>query len=321
MKLTISVPASFFGIVLGISGLGGCWRAASRLWNAPGVIGETLLGIAAVIWAVLLALYIAKWIWRRSEALAEFNHPVQCCFIALVFISTMLMGLAVLPYSRTLAVTLAGIACSTGLAFAVYRTGGLWMGNRDPGTTTPVLYMPTVAGNFVAANLLATLDFLDLAQLLFGAGALAWLALESVLIHRLLTVAPLPPALRPTLGIQIAPAVVGCAAYLAITSGPPDLIAMGLLGYGIVVALVVLRMLPWIMEQPFAASYWAFTFGLTAMAFDAMRMVERGAGESMPTIAMALFAAANVVVGLIAIGSVWLLLRGRLLPSLVPLPS
>jgi tellurite resistance protein len=33
-------------------------------------------------------------------------------------------------------------------------------------------------------------------------------------------------------------------------------------------------MLPWIMVQPFAASHWALTLGLTATAFDAMKFEE-----------------------------------------------
>jgi tellurite resistance protein len=28
----IAVPASFFGIILGLVGLGSCWRVAAKLW-------------------------------------------------------------------------------------------------------------------------------------------------------------------------------------------------------------------------------------------------------------------------------------------------
>jgi tellurite resistance protein len=65
----------------------------------------------------------------------------------------------------------------------------------------------------------------------FGAGLLSWLAIESVLLHRLYTHSELPPALRPTSGNPArAPPAVGCAAYLAITTEPPDLFAQGLIG-------------------------------------------------------------------------------------------
>ncbi len=238
--------------------------------------------IAAVaVWALLVFLYAAKWIACRQEAISELIHPVQCCFVGLVPVSTMLIAFAVLPYNKFLATMLGGIGALGQLVFSVHRTGTLWTGGRDPLSTTPVLYLPGVAGNFVSANLASALGFGDLAALFFGAGLLAWIALESILMHRLYVHAPLAVPLRPTLGIQLAPAVVGCSAYLSMTHGAPDFVAKGLLGYGLLQGLILLRLLPWIMEQPFAASYWAFTFGLTAIAFDAMIFVERGAGTYM----------------------------------------
>ena len=47
--LSPSVPAAFFGIVLGLVGLGSCWREASRIWNAPAVVGESVMAIAAKV--------------------------------------------------------------------------------------------------------------------------------------------------------------------------------------------------------------------------------------------------------------------------------
>ena len=48
------LPASFFGIVLGLSGLGQAWRIAVRLWDMPSAIGEGLLLLSALVWAALL---------------------------------------------------------------------------------------------------------------------------------------------------------------------------------------------------------------------------------------------------------------------------
>ena len=42
-------------------------------------------------------------------------------------------------------------------------------------------------------------------------------AYESILMHRLYIHAPLSPPMRPTLGIQLAPAVVCCSGYLSLT--------------------------------------------------------------------------------------------------------
>jgi tellurite resistance protein len=73
-----------------------------------------------------------------------------------------------------------------------------------------------LAGGFVTAGVSAALGYPDWGQRAFGVALFSWFAIESVLLHRLHTVETLPIALRPTLGIQLAPPVVGAVAYLAI---------------------------------------------------------------------------------------------------------
>jgi tellurite resistance protein len=72
------------------------------------------------------------------------------------------------------------------------------------------------------------------------------------------------------------------------------------------------------MQQPFAASYWAFTFGATALATAPIRMVGRGDTGAIADLAPILFVGANVAVGLIALGTLWLMLQRRLLPPAAP---
>jgi len=310
----VSIPASFFGIVLGVMALGNDWRAAAGLWNVPSGIGEAIMLAGICIWAFLVAMYAAKWAWHRDEALAEAAHPIQCCFVGLVPVSTLLVSTAVLPYSRAAAIGLFALGAAGSLAFSVWRHGGLWKGGRDPSTTTPVLYLPAVAGSFVAATAAGALGWAAWGQLFFGAGLFAWLALESVILHRLLVADALAASLRPTLGVQLAPPAVGLVAYLSVTVGDPGLVAQVLLGYALLQGLIVLRLLPWIRQQPFAPSYWAFTFGVGALSLAAEHMAARGVTGPVAILAPFLFIVANVVIGSIAIGSIAQLARGKLLP-------
>jgi tellurite resistance protein len=309
-----SVPASFFAMVLGLAGLGNDWRAATSAWHAPAAIGETLMAAATLVWAILVALYALKWLYRRAEAIAEALHPVQCCFIGLGGVSTMLIALAVLPYSRPIAWVLFIAGGAFTLGFAVWRMGGLWLGGRDPAATTPVLYLAAAAGGFVAAAGFAVFGYPEWGQLAFGAALLTWFAIESVLLHRLYTLPEMQAALRPTLGIQLAPPTVGAAAYYAVNGNHADLIVNALLGYGILQALILLRLLPWLLKAPFTASYWAFTFGAAALAATPLRMIAHGDTGPATQLAPVLFIAANLTIGLIALGTIRLLLQGRLLP-------
>jgi tellurite resistance protein len=310
LKLPL-VPAAFFGIVLGLAGLGGAWRLAHQVWQLPAPIGESIIFLAAVVWAMLVVLFALKWLLAREEAQKETAHPVQCCFIGLVGVTTMLVAGGLLPYSRLVADVLFAIGAAYTLLFAVWRTGGLWQGDRQDAMTTPVLYLPTVAGSFVTAAVASALGYQDWGQLFFGVGVFAWLATESVLLHRMFTVT-LPPPLRPALGIQLAPPAVGAVAYLSVTQGPPDVFAHMLLGYAILQALILLRLLPWILKEPFSPSYWAFTFGATALAAAPLRLIDRGETGPIATLAPILFIGANLAVGLIALCTIWLLVKGRM---------
>ena len=317
----VSIPASFFGIVLGVMALGSDWRAAAGLWNVPSGIGEAIMLAGVCIWGVLVAGYAVKWMWHRDDALAEAAHPIQCCFVGLVPVSTLLVSTAVLPYSRAAAIGLFALGAAGSLAFSVWRHGGLWKGDRDPSTTTPVLYLPAVAGNFVAATAAGALGWTAWGQVFFGVGFFAWLALESVILHRLLVADALAVPLRPTLGIQLAPPAVGLVAYLGVTNGDPGLAAEMLFGYALLQGLILLRLLPWIRQQPFAPSYWALTFGVGALSLAAERMADRGLPGAAAYLAPVLFVVANAVIGSIAIGSIVQLARGKLLPPLVRAPG
>jgi tellurite resistance protein len=313
-----TIPAAFFGIVLGLAGLGNAWRVAHRIWGLPALVGEAILAAAAIVWVILTIAYIGKWFSARNAALAELNHPVQCCFIGLIGVSGMLVAGAAIPYSRTGAELLFAVNVLYTIAFAVWRTGGLWTGGRDPGTTTAVLYLPAVAGSFVTAAVASALGYAGWGQYAFGAGLFTWLAVESVLLHRLYTAPAIALPLRPSLGIQLAPPTVGLAAYLSVTSGPPGLFAHMLLGYGLLQALILLRMLPWIFQQSFSPAYWAFSFGVTALAAGPLRMVERGDTGPAAVLAMPLFLAANLVILLLVIFTLRLALQGKLVPRPVP---
>ncbi len=222
-EVAANTPAAYFGIVLGLSGLGGAWRAAALAWHLPTVVGEAVYVLAGAVWAVLVVLYALKAVLTPDKLAVEAAHAVQCCFIGLAGVATMLVASGLIPYSAGSATVLFGLGFLFTLGFAVWRTGGLWQGGRDHGTTTAVLYLPTVAGSFVSATGRRPWATRIGVSFAFGAGLFSWLAMESVLLHRLLTGPEKPVALRPTLGIQLAPAPVGAVAYLSVagrSAGP-----------------------------------------------------------------------------------------------------
>lgn len=315
------VPASFFGMVLGIIGLGSTWRLAHQVWGLPAWIGELIMAVGALVWAGLIVLYLLKCLRLPAARAKEWEDPVQCCFVGLAGVGTMLVAGAALPYSRPAAWWLFTAGSAFTVWFMIWRTGILWRGERNPASSTPVLYLPAVAGSFVSATIVSALGYPEVGQFAFGAGLFTWFAIESVLLLRFYTAATMPPALRPTLGIMLAPPAVGCVAYLSVDPTGGGIIARCLLGYGLMQAALLLRMLPWIREQSFAASYWAFSFGATALASAPLIMIKRGDGGVVQTLAPYLFVGVNLVLALIALGTIGLLFMGRLLPKPTPAPA
>ncbi|RDJ22219.1 dicarboxylate transporter/tellurite-resistance protein TehA [Bosea caraganae] len=300
----LTLKPVMFGAVLGIGGLANGWRVASRLWGVPAQIGETLAYLAFAVWAMLTALYALKWLRHTAVAREELRHPVQAPVAALIPVTTMIASLAIAPHAPVLGWWIYLTGALGMLGFAVWSIGGLWQGGREHAATTPILYLPIVGGGFVAAFASAYFGQGDAGWMFFGMGLLSWLGLESVVLARLFTL-KLPVELRATLGIHLAPAAVGSVAYSAISpvTGATNHVALLLLGYGLFLALVVLRLLPWLREQSFGPGAWSYTFGVSALPLAALRLVEQGAGAPVVQLALALFIAANLIIGRIALRS------------------
>ncbi len=303
--LRTPVPASFFSVVLGLIGLGNTWHMAHQLWGYPQWLGEVVHTGAMGVWLLLLFLYAWKWTHHRGAAQAEMRHGVQGNFVALVPISSMLMALAVEPMSRTGATVVFVLGLLGWLTLTLYLGGRWFTGGLAAAQLGPALYLPGVAGNFSAALVCSRLGWAGWDQLFFGAGLMSWLALESVVLHRLATADPLPEALRATLGIQLAPPAVGLVAYLAVTPEPVALVAHMLLGYGLLQVLLLVRLTPWICQQGWSMAYWAVSFGVTGLALGAQRWLALDQSAPAQALAPVLFCLANGVLGLLLIGSVW----------------
>lgn len=310
-----STPASFFGIVLGLGGLANTWRAAQKIWGLPHYVSEGIFLTAGVVWFALIVLYAGKLAMTIENFRQEANNPILCCYIGLVGVATMLIAGGILPYSYGWASAIYLIGFAITALFGIWRTGALWKGERDPAHTTAVLYLPTVAGSFVTATVASRLGYPEWGQFALGSGLFSWLAMESVILHRLLMGPTTATAIRPTLGIHLAPAPVGAVAYVAVTGAQPDIFVHALIGYGILQLAILTRLIGWFRETGAVAGFWGFSFGVTSMAVAPLQLVVQGDNYAISIISVVMFTLANLLVGWLSIMTVWLLLSGRLYPS------
>lgn len=307
-----ALPVSLFSVVLGLASLGLALRYAASQNLLPAILSDILLLAAFVVYSVLLVAYIGKWFKNRHLALDELRHLLLCCFISLIFITTMLLAMALAPYQPQIALTVLIIATVAQLLFSAYRTAGLWRGLHQFSATTPLVYLPSVAANFVSASGLASMGYVDVAWLFFGAALLSWLSFEPAILANFRNSEPMAAPARPIMGIQLAPAFVAGNTYLALNGGKVDVILLLLTGYGILQFFYLLRLLPWIFAAGVKTNMWGFSFGLGSMAAIGAHLIF--AKGALPILGAVMLVVGSVLIGLMAMVSLFALLRWLFLP-------
>ncbi|WP_318356795.1 dicarboxylate transporter/tellurite-resistance protein TehA [Enterobacter sp.] len=318
-KKVLNLPAGYFGMVLGIIGMGFAWRYASTIWPVTHRVGDGLVMLATLIWALLALAFLTRLLRFPHSVIAEIRHPVMSSFVSLFPATTMLVAIGFVPWYRPASLVLFGIGVSIQLAYAAWQSAGLWRGLHPEEATTPGLYLPTVANNFISAMACGALGFHDAGIVFLGAGIFSWLSLEPVILQRLRSAGELPVPQRTSLGIQLAPALVACNAWLSVNGGEADTLAKMLFGYGLLQLLFTLRLLPWYLTQPFNATFWSFSFGVSALASTGLHLGHSVGPGFFHTLALPLFLFTNLIIALLMLQTLKLLLQGKLLTRVDPI--
>lgn len=309
----LNLPAGYYGMVLGTIGMGFAWRYASTIWLVPHWPGEMLVLLAMAIWLLLTVAFINRAVRFPGSVLAEMRHPVMSSFVSLFPATTMLVAIGFVPWYRPLALALFSVGVVVQLSYAAWQSAGLWRGKHPEEATTPGLYLPTVANNFISAMACGALGFHDAGMVFLGAGVFSWLSLEPVILQRLRSAGELPAPMRSSLGIQLAPALVACSAWLSVNGGEADTFAKMLFGYGLLQLLFTLRLMPWYLSQPFNASFWSFSFGVSALATTGLHLGQSSPSGFFHAITIPLFIFTNAIIALLLVRTFILLMQGKLL--------
>ena len=249
---TFPLPTGYFGIPLGLAALSLAWLHLENHFPVARTISDVIGIIASAIWILFILMYAYKLRYYSDEVRSEYHCPVRFSFIALIPITTMLIGDITYRWTPWLAEVMIWLGTIGQLLFSSLRISELWQGGVfEQKSTRPPFYLPAVAANFTSASSLALLGYHDLGYLFFGAGLIAWIIFEPVLLQHL-RISSLEPPFRATMGIILAPAFVGAAAYLSLNKGEIDTFVKILWGYGFLQLFFLLRLLPWItMMIPF----------------------------------------------------------------------
>jgi tellurite resistance protein len=308
---------NFFGMPFGLAGLGEVWSVAADTGLVPKVVGDALLALAALGWLVVLAAYLRYVGSKRGAFQADVLDPVAGPFASLAVIVPLLLAeLGIAPHAPTAGRALVAVFIALTVLAGGWFTGQWIYGSLELDRLHPGYFLPTVAGGLIASSAAAHVGQQRLAQVMLGYGVICWLILGSLILGRLFFRPFPPPPLVPTLAIEVAPAAVASIAYFSINGDRVDAFAAFLAGYGLLMVLAQVRLLPAFLRLKFAPSFWAFTFAWAAVGTAAILWVD--AQQANDTYSYLVLAAVTVLIGGIAVRTVVALSRRELLPTSGP---
>jgi tellurite resistance protein len=308
------VTPNVFGIPFGLCGLAQCWATAHTVAGTPRWPADTLWIITAAVWVATLIWY-GHDVVRGGRLRTELTDPVFAPFTALIVIVPMFLGIALAGHARPAGQLVFGTALALTVAIGGWLSGAWIVADLQLTQWHPGYFLPTVGGGLIGAGGSAALGHRTLAMAMFGYGTICWLILGTIILLRLFTSPALPPPLRPTIAIEVAPPVVAGNAWFLLNGGRVDAIAAGLAGYAVLMVLVQLRLIPVFRRVPFGPGWWAFSFSYAAAFTVAVNWLAaaRVPGHSVWT--AALLAVLTLGIVALAVPTVGRLVKGTYLPA------
>lgn len=306
------MPPALFALPYGLLGLTAAWRRAARLgWEHANAVSELLLWPSVLLWSLLAIAYAVKCLRFPGVVRREWGHPVLSAFVALIPLSTLLV---VINLGRPDAPLWTLLTLCVLVVQAVAIAGSTFMlatGRLPKEQATPGLYLPGVGGGLIGGMAMAVLGQTEAAMLLFGFGVASWVYLETRVLNHLYR-EPMPQPLRPSIGIELAPACVTTLAAVVIWPTLPAGVLLAGLGFALWAALTVALRWRWWIGENFVLGFWSFSFPLAAWASVVLETVARAA---LPLWAgLAALSLASAVIGYLSVRTALLLWRGKLLP-------
>jgi tellurite resistance protein len=269
---------------------------------------------------------LASLIWYGRDVVrgrrwrTELTDPVFSPFASLIVIVPMLLGVALAAHARAAGELVFGIALALTVAVGGWLSGEWIVADLQLAQWHPGYFLPTVGGGLIGAGGSAALGHRTLAMVMLGYGVICWLILGTIVLLRLFTSPPLPPPLRPTLAIELAPPVVAGNAWFLLNGGRIDAIAAGLAGYAVLMVLVQLRLIPVYRRVPFGPGWWAFSFSYAAAFTLSVNWLAAGRVPGQTVWTAVALAVLTLGMTALAVPTVRRLVQGTYLPAAVNTP-
>ncbi len=305
-------PVSFFAVVMGLSGLTLAWRKGEQALGLGLPIGHSLAFLTLAVFAILLAVYLAKLAKYPKAVMGELNHPVMMAFFPTISISLLLLSICMLEISRPFATALWGVGAVAHLLLTLHVVRS-WI-NRDhfqPGHLNPAWFIPAV-GNVIAPITGVALGHVELSWFFFAVGISFWIILLTIVFNRLLFHDAMPAMMLPTMFILIAPPAVGFISYLTLAGGHMDALARILYYLALFFTLMLAIEAPRFARLPFFLSWWAYSFPLAAITIATFIMAGKTGLAFFSGLAVVLLVVISLLIAFLAVRTLMAAAAGKI---------
>jgi tellurite resistance protein len=270
-----NLPVGLFGAVMGIVGLGLTARATATVLpgylRAPAYFTELWVALGTLLFIVLIVAYSLKVVRYADAVKAEFGNPVTLGFCGALPVGMSLVAGGIAPYLPGTGQALWWASFVLLLAFqmfTLYRwlSGGIELAQLNAG------WLIVMVGGIVLPGPAFTLGLAEAARFTFGVSATVAPILMALLLYRAAFGPALPEPLRPSWFILLVPPSLVYANGVALYQGAFFL--ENLYFFGLVLGVALLAYARGFARWGFAASWWAFTFPLDALAYAAARYAQ-----------------------------------------------
>ncbi|SBV96548.1 conserved membrane hypothetical protein [uncultured delta proteobacterium] len=260
------IPTPAAGLGLGIASLGWALENAAPMGGAAQLAGAALASL-------FLVCVAGKFLLHPPLVFTEMRHPVLGSILP-----TLAMGMMVVSKAVSLHAPAAGehMWLAAVALHLFFLAGFAWCQCRafSFSSMVPSWFVPPV-GIVTAALTSPGGAFAPLADMLLLFGGTSFALLLPVMVYRLIFLAEITDAAKPTIAILAAPASLFLAGYLSVEQRPSLVLVAVLLGVAVLLTAVIYIALIRLLRLPFSPAYAAFTFPLVISAtalFKAMHL-------------------------------------------------
>lgn len=259
-------PITLFGAILGFSGLTMAYNNASQIVGISEYFGLALTVLTTLFFVLLMAVYLVKILKFPKAVHNELNHPVALNFFPAISLSLILLSIIYYDIAPNIAPYLFYLGGTLQFVLTLYIMNS-WLLHQKWQITqmNPAWFIPVV-GNIVAPLGAVLYVNVEIAWFFFSIGLVFWLVLQAIVMYRLFFHPPMMQILEPTLFILIAPPAMGFLSYMALTEyAEVNDFARILFYTALFFSFMLATQVPRFIKIPFAVSWWAYTFPLSAI--------------------------------------------------------